>query len=311
MMNRKFLSMLLIITLIAMMPFQVFAAKPAIDMNLKYLNLGDSIAYGLSADPGESYFDLYAGYLGGDKFGLDETWPFPNAGGAINLGIPGMDSDEMLADLNGAPVIDPKTGLPVPYVYLVSQADIITVSIGGNNLLTPVIEEVFGLYGLEPEDGVEDLVAKYIEAGPELNALKMYQFKTSVLTGDLGLALYSGSQQFVTEWPEILSRILELNSDAHVIVLSMYNPVDPAEDADLYALYEALIAPMNKVLRQNQGNHCGLANVYDAFLEEPDAVNFSMSPSTFWPDPHPTTLGHQIISEELQEARNPNSFKLR
>ncbi len=319
-MYKKFIPFLLIVTLIAMMPFQVFAAKPEKDMNLRYLNLGDSIAYGLSAvdqtPPAPGYFELYAGYLGGNKFGLDENWPYQTAGGAVNLGIPGMDSDELLAALNGTVIINPATSQPIPFENLVASSDIITVSIGGNNLLTPVIENVKALFGIQPgvEVTVPQLVAMFTAAygqagGPEAYEAMLNVFKTSALSGPLGVELVTGSAQFVTEWPMILDRIYQLNPDVKVIALTLYNPVNYLEDQDLYMMYEQLIAPMNQALRQNQSNRCGLANVYDVFLAEPDAVRFNLSPIDFYPDPHPTIMGHQIISQALMESRNPNSFK--
>lgn len=145
--------------------------------------------------------------------------------------------------------------------------------------------------------------------GPATYAAMLEGFRTSALSGSLGADLVAGSAQFVTEWPLILDRIYELNPDAKVIALTLYNPVNILEDQDLYMMYEQLIAPMNQALRQNQSNRCGLANVYDAFLSEPDAVRFNMSPVDFYPDPHPTILGHQIISQALMESRNPNSFR--
>ena len=46
-----------------MFPGLSLAEKRDQELGLNYLNIGDSIAYGLSADPGHSYFDLYSDYL--------------------------------------------------------------------------------------------------------------------------------------------------------------------------------------------------------------------------------------------------------
>ncbi|MDK9711408.1 SGNH/GDSL hydrolase family protein [Acidaminobacter sp.] len=318
-MKKRLLTVLMILMLVfTMMPMQAFAEKPEAEAGLKYLNIGDSIAFGLSADPGMSYFDLYADYLDGERLGLDEAW----LGGAVNLGMPGLDSMELLKALKGEfDLSDPQHyALQLQLITLIPQADLITISIGGNNLLTPVIGTVFQLYGLSPTSSMETLIGAIATAGKDglygWDA-RLFAFTTSALSSDpatLGWMLEDRTAQFLEDWPAILDRIELLNPDTQIIAMTLYNPIEKADNEALFNRYEALVRPMNMAMRMTQ-NRASLANVANAFRKEPDAVAFRltwMDAGMMMPpvliDPHPTTLGHELIFEELMKGRDPRSF---
>ncbi|MZQ99070.1 MAG: hypothetical protein GT601_15505, partial [Acidaminobacter sp.] len=64
--------------------------------------------------------------------------PYMWTDGAVNLGFPGLDSMELREQLESTS--------PNALRIFIEQADVITISVGGNNLLTPVIESTFALY---------------------------------------------------------------------------------------------------------------------------------------------------------------------
>ena len=316
-MRKRLLTLaLMLMLMLTLIPAQAFAAKPEQDPGLKYLNIGDSIAYGLSADPGLSYFGLFAQYLGSERFGLDLNWPMTMAGGAVNLGLPGLDSMELLKALKGEyPMTDPHYLLQDQLLALIPQAEVITLSIGGNNLLTPVIETTFGLYGATSE---AQLMAMIMGQGKAVWETKMALFTSLALSsepGTLGSMLEARTAQFLLDWPAILDRFEALNPNAKIIAMTLYNPIEKADNEALFNRYEALVRPMNMAMMRTQ-NRAMLANVANAFRKEPDAVAFrltwvdaGMSLPPVLIDPHPTTLGHQLIFEALMKVRNPRSLK--
>ena len=318
-MKKRLLTVLMILMLlITIMPMQAFAEKPEAEAGLKYLNIGDSIAAGLSALPSD-YFAQYAGYLGEEILYRAYNGPFmppnlpvPWTDGAMNLGFPGLDSMELLTALTYDPAMQ----------YFISEADVITISIGGNNLLTPVIEATFALYPefyLFPGDTFEDqLMAAIITGGEGVWNLKLESFVVSALSSEpetLGYLLEARTAQFLEDWPAILDKIEDLNQDAQIIAMALYNPIEKNDNEALFLRYEDLVRPMNMAMRMTQ-NRAALANVANAFRKEPDAVAFRLTwvdAGMMMPpvliDPHPTTLGHQLIFEELMKGRNPRSFK--
>lgn len=319
-MKKRLLTILMILMLLlSLMPAQAFAEKPEAEEGLKYLNIGDSIAYGLSAEPGGSYFELYADYLSHGVPGLDSDWPMPGAGGAVNLGFPGLDSMELLEALNGDvehSYTDPHYALQLQLLNLIPQADVITISIGGNNLLTPVIATVFSLYGLTPGlDDEEDLLNLVNVGGEDVWNQKLQIFESSVLystPSPLGIVLQTRSTQFVSDWSDILEKIEELNQDAHIIAMTLYNPIEKEDNEALFERYEALVGPMNMAIK-NSGDDILVAEVSEKFMKKPDAVAFRLTWLDEMPpvliNPHPTTLGHKLIFKEIKTLGNPRSFK--
>ncbi|WP_422484996.1 GDSL-type esterase/lipase family protein [Gudongella sp. DL1XJH-153] len=309
-MKKKLLPIIMILVLLIAIPVQAFAKMPEVDMQLRYLNIGDSIAYGLSAAPGLSYFERYAKYLE-DNYGLDENWPYPEAGGAVNAGVEGLDSMELLEALQE------NTQLK----GLVMQADVITISIGGNNLLTPVIGAVAELYEVDPSSYpssgafIQALLGEIGAEGEMAWNMRLAAFTASALSSDpgtLGYALEARTEQFLSDWPAILDEIEELNPDAHIIAMTLYNPIEEEDNLDLYHRYEELVRPMNKAIMKTQ-NRAMVAKVEKSFAKEPDAVAFKLTWTDGYPpvliDPHPTTMGHGIIFEELMKGRSPRSFQ--
>lgn len=316
-MKKRLLNVLMILMLLfSMMPIQAFAEKPEAEEGLKYLNIGDSIAAGLSALPYD-YFAQYAGYLGEEMLyrayngpGMLPNLPNPMmwTDGAVNLGFPGLDSMELLEQLEAT--------TPNALQLFVAQADVITISIGGNNLLTPVITSVFQMYGLIPGIHNEvELMAAITGYGENVWNANLDLFTMSALSsepGSLGWWLETRTAQFLEDWPAILDKIEDLNPDAQIIAMTLYTPIEKADNEALFNRYEELVCPMNIAMRMTQ-NRAALANVANAFRKEPEAVAFRLTWETAMPpvmiDPHPTVLGHQLNFEELMKVRNPMSFK--
>lgn len=309
-MNKKLISLILIFIMAFVLPIQALAA-PDVEPELKYLNIGDSIAYGLSAAPGYSYYSLYSEYLENGKFGFT---------GSENLGLPGLDSMELRKALYGEfDMTDPiHYALQMQLLAKIPEADVISISIGGNNLLTPVIASTFALYpdyasfpGSSVEEQLMHAIAYY---GETVWNAKLAAFTASAMSSEppsLGWALETRTAQFREDWPAILDRIEYLNPHAKIIAMTLYNPIDESDNKVLYDRYEELVKPMNKVMMKTQ-NRVMLANVAKAFSKEPDAVAFKLTWGGMIPvlvDPHPTTFGHSITFNELLKTRNPMSFR--
>jgi len=311
-MKKRLLTVLMILMLlVTMMPMQAFAEKSEAEAGLKYLNIGDSIAAGLSALP-DDYFAQYAGYLGEDTLyrayngpSVPPNLPMLWTDGAVNLGFPGLDSMELRKELEAT--------TPNALQLFVAQADVITISIGGNNLLTPVIDATFAMYP-SVDDEIE-LMTAIAYLGEDVWNTNLNLFTMSALSsepGTLGWWLETRTAQFLEDWPAILDKIEDLNPDAQIIAMTLYNPIEKEDHKDLHKRYEALVRPMNTALLKTQ-NRVLIANVANTFRKEPDAVEFRLTWMNEMPpvliDPHPTTLGHQLIFEELMKVRNPMSFK--
>ncbi|NDL67264.1 GDSL-type esterase/lipase family protein [Anaerotalea alkaliphila] len=301
----------LILCLALLSPAQALgAAKGAAEQQAMppgvYLNLGDSIAKGRSAAPGADYHSLYGGYLL-DAYGIVPLSP------GNGFAVDGLKSGDLMDGLT----------YTTQAQLAVASASVITISIGGNNLLGPIQQRIGSLLP-GPVDYTDPAAVKAAVAALALNPAfnpaglppeALWEVLVAGLTAEaldpasaLGIALDAGKADFLEDWPAIVARIRELNPDAVVLALTLYNPVDPLEGILLFSRYEELVKPMNGALRKTQ-NQVLLADAYKAFGRDGDAVAFSLAWDTLNLDIHPTTQGHGILFEQLTVPSNLRDFR--
>ncbi len=182
--------------------------------------------------------------------------------------------------------------------------------------MAPVLAAVFQAYGLMPGvDSMEQLAIEIQSSGAGCwagVATSIIASAQNTEVGALGHDLLYGSSIFGSQWNLICNKIYQLNADATVIALNLYNPFVATESLTLYGLYEALIGlQINNILyawdEVNEGGY--VADIHNAFGLEPEAVAFSLAWTTLNPDIHPTTFGHKVIFETLTELGDIRAFQ--
>lgn len=114
----------IILTLLAF----AFAGGDAFAATWNYAALGDSLAYGTGATGNQGYVDKYKNHLEADN---------QTTVNLTNLGVPGWTSTDLLSAL--------KTN--ATFRTAVAQSDVITIDIGGNDLLRSVAFYKLGVCG--------------------------------------------------------------------------------------------------------------------------------------------------------------------
>jgi lysophospholipase L1-like esterase len=140
-MRRRFMSAILSVLLLVALPLQVLAAKPTVKppVAVEYVGLGDSIGEGWSASPGNEYFALYSTYL--QEKAIAAGSPYL----ALNAALAGLTTTQLRNEVTGVSTLTlSRAALP--------GATVVTISIGGNNLMKPLLDFVAGLYGVSPSD---------------------------------------------------------------------------------------------------------------------------------------------------------------
>lgn len=245
-----------------------------------YLSLGDSIAYGMSAASGSDYVHLFYNHL--------ITNPNYNQLGLNNLAVCGDTSSNLLSRLQ----------TDSSYTAAVKNAKVITISIGGNNLLSPVISTVCTAFGVNPvkNSNLMAELAKAIVNNPNSDTI------LGGIAGSptLAKALQSNISQFGIDLPKIIGMIKTISPQAQIYVLSLYNPFNSRDL--LYTVVDPLINGINKVINTNAASSYKVADVYTKFKTTAGAVNFDLA--AFKLDPHPTTIGHKAIYETVLGAES-------
>lgn len=221
----RIVALLLILSLL-LMPGAALAGEP---VGLKYVALGDSIAYGHGATELSSYWPSYAippgmnGYT--DMFNKHMTEIY-GVGMYHNLSYPGVTSTMLRGAL-----------MTVAYDVYLDDVDVVTISIGGNDILAPVITLV-GTIGVDQ--------AYLVAATPREDwdtTLLSYVYSAALATET---ALTNNMGAFAGNWGDIIGAVYAKSDAAVIYVNNLYNPF--LDDEVLYAFAEQFISPVNDII---------------------------------------------------------------
>ena len=255
-----------------------------------YVALGDSISSGYGLEEGTLSF---AQQVAQDN-GLELT----------NLAQDGETATSLLDKLQTDQVSE-----------AVAQADIMTITVGGNDLMN-------ALHAY--------LTDAYNQRNPE-NPTTQEDMKNAVMGGDMGVLTFalevgpgfSNSEQapqaladFHTHLTQIVLNIRAENPQVQLVVVEQYNPysyllkelsknpIFASSAQSLCAAFGAGVADINNVIAAvAQQQECSVAKVYDAFeTAQENPCNASVSvPVKLNLDFHPNEYGHALIAQQVTE----------
>lgn len=261
------------------------------EQGTSYVALGDSISSGYGLEEGTlSFAQQVAQYNG-----LELT----------NLAQDGETATSLLDKLQTDQVSE-----------AVAQADIITITVGGNDLMN-------ALYAY--------LTDAYNQRNPETPTTQE-DMKNAIMGGDMGVLTFalevgpgfSNSERatqaladFHTHLTQIVLNIRAENPQVQlVVVVEQYNPysyllkelsknpIFASSAQSLCAAFGAGVADINNVIAAvAQQQECWVAKVYDAFetaQENPCNASVSM-PVKLNLDFHPNAYGHGLIAQQVTE----------
>lgn len=255
---------------------------------VNYLSLGDSIAYGFSLEkPGEMCY----GALLAEKMGEIGKVNY------VNRAVTGLRTSG-LAQMLSKPEMKNLT----PY------ADIVTVSIGANDLLTYAAGELLSLI---LKYGAGELFAP----GNEENSESFAGEVEKALTGDsFKRKAESGLNSLKSQLPIVLRTIIGDNPEGIVFIQTIYNPFKGIELStgsgrvfDLSSLTDEYLFPFNEAII-NIAEETGaiVVDVYGKFNDSDEKlINAGLYPDRLPPfvyDPHPNTRGQEVIAELIYES---------
>lgn len=298
----SFLILLCMLIIFQSSPFPAAARKSA--GTAHYAAFGDSIAagYGLSGytngqteAPADSYQALLSKFLHTQS---------------CNYAVTGDDSSACIELLNsGVADTDLKT------------ADIVTLSIGSNDLLLPFIQIVMDFYNIQPGTIDPSLFADGFQmsdidlSGLDMTQLPEYYKQSEALLAELTSngQLHAQASAFSDKFRTILSILHEKAPDAEIYVTNIYNPFISVPK--IGELAETYIQEINQAFSADDKDYT-LIDVYTPFQkEELTNVHFDMkNPGSINPDPHPSIKGHQKIADlliaALKDAHSPKAAVL-
>lgn len=256
------------------LPARAFAARQP-----SYVALGDSISAGYGLGEGELSFP--------EKLAEDKGCVLTDL--SSNDGVTSADLIETLNTNEAAKAV--------------TSADVITITIGGNDLMNALYEYLADASGTMTADDIRDV----LENGTidqSMLLLLMQQLggfpaspQASAALGALGANLESA-----------LNQIEDLNPNAACVIVNQYNPyghIDNWMAEAVVSTFDAGVQALNAQLVSISQNHdVTVADVYSAFEasgENPCNASFE-GVSDFNLDFHPNAHGHELIAQVVGDA---------
>lgn len=249
---------------------------------LRVVALGDSIARGYGCRPEEAYGRLLADRLAEELDGTGTAVSFANYGvdGLTSAGLRAMiETDEIRA--------------------AAADADLVTVSIGGNDLLHCLREALGGALALDPDSSApwQELLGKLQEENRRETVSSLLKLAGN---GDFYRRLDAAADAMLNNVEAVLDALSRRNPEA-VLLLTTIPP--PTVEPPLNLPVDAFLFGFNFRLQTVSNPAVRLADCSQAFRSYAgeEALTFTVAgwsePSGWNPDPHPTPAGHRLMAE--------------
>jgi|GEM_PF-3987563 len=247
--------------------------------NLNYIALGDSIAAYYGVEKSEGYVSLLANMLKSEEEYKSVT--------LNNFAHSGDDTKDLLK------IINKRTAKPV-----IAKADIITISIGGNNFLK-TLTGVFDGLGANtsaqaiPEGLSESELEKYFfEIINSLSERELAAISEVLKMPQVQAKISQGIADFAVDLPKIIETLQKTAPNARIYVMTVYNPLP--ETSPFFSIVEDLVNRENELIKAASG--CSVVDVYSVFNSyESEKPLLSVGV-------HPNLNGHRVIANTHYEA---------
>ncbi len=286
-MKKKLLAIILCLVLcLTAVPQPVKAQE---ETKLSYVALGDSISTGYLLDEPET--EGFAAHVAKDTYNL------------TNLSKNGNTTDGILEQLKVEDVS-----------LAVENADIITITCGGNDLMNALYVAIADAYNdAKGTNFTGDDVKKELVDGSstdmsfgfaELNIL--LSVINTFTESDSFKAAHSSYTASMFGENGVVDQILDINPDVTIVFITQYNPYIVFKSdmiySNLYKGIEAGVCELNKTITENatSGGYL-VADAYTAFAEsEVNLCNASTGNGSSNLDFHPNKAGHEVIASVVK-----------
>lgn len=274
-MKRRVLSVLLSLCLVlSLLPTAAFAQGKS------YVALGDSITTGDGLAGSEQAFPEIVA----EETGYDLT----------NLAVSGATSQDLLETLSDDRASDAVEG-----------ADLITITIGGNDLMGALYQFLADKYN-EGKNESDQIDAQRVQIALVDETDEIHS--AVLLTALFNISNFATSNQaddaldmVADSLGAVIEQITSMNSDACVIVANQYNPYSHIEGTSAAAIVNAFEAGVKRLNSEvlEAGNGYEIADVYTAFKDAADnpCNAYFTSATDMDLDFHPNAYGHDLIAE--------------
>ena len=297
------------LSLIASLFLSMFSKSVAADTKLVYLSMGDSIASGYGLDAKDTRYSALLCKDMAEQFKLNIDF-----GEVEEYGI---TTNEFLANIK---YMD---------LSLVKDADLITVSLGSNDVLHPFLGVIYKNLGVKNETELSANIlgiVKNLMSGNDMEkmgaAIQILNLSNALKGAcDEKGAIRNAVEGFKKNWNEIFASLRKVNEDAVIVVNNFYNPYEsldlsmlipadvklPMDDLmealNFAKIIEEVIGEMNEFVNSKKEEYSyDVSDVFSLFkgsIEKYTNIDFNITDGKLSLDPHPNTDGHAAIEKNI------------
>ena len=223
----------------------------------KYVAIGDEISIEASNDYDIAYVSLIKDFL----YALNDNLDYSN------LSKEGITSSELLN------IIDDNK-------EKIKDSDLITISIGGNNILNAVLENLRvdeSILKNCDEEKFDSIISEYLNSE---------EIKTEIL---------NEVNKFSKDFPNIIKKIKKLAPEAEIYVNTVYNPIN--KKCNIYDFFDEQINLINDLIVKNNSNYD--YKIVDCYhiLNSDEILNFKVEDGVA--KIYPNKVGHAMMAAQV------------
>lgn len=226
----------------------------------KYVAIGDEISIEANNDYDISYVSLIKDFLYAINDNLDYS----------NLSEEGITSSELLN------IIDKNK-------EEIKDSDLITVSIGGNNILNAILKNLNideGILQDCDEEKFDSIISEYLNSD---------EIKSEIL---------NEVNKFSKDFPSIIKKFKKLSPEADIYVNTVYNPIN--KKCNIYDFFDEQINLINDlIVKNNSNNDYKIIDCYH-ILNSEEVLNFKIENGVV--RIYPNKVGHAMMATQVVSA---------
>ena len=261
--------------------------------SIHYVALGDSITAGDS-----SYVNMVGDYLKQQYGGCEVT----------NLGVDGMQSGDLKEVL-----VNASNPYHAAVCAQLSDADIITLDIGSNDIMLTAYAVMADCFGCQPSE-LDSVIAAWsarLSTDNFLQRMKAY-WEALPIAYSLHNELYNGKtmkqavSNYEANYVAILKTLDQIAPDAKVYVGNLYNPfhdipsvyLGSFEVLNIETLSKQYVLQLNAII-DKKSSGCTVVDLYNTITSSKYLL---ANPDNYDYNPHPNQTGHRAIADKFIAA---------
>lgn len=166
----------------------------------------------------------------------------------------------------------------------IKNSDLVTISIGGNNICNSVLKELYNNLNINKEtlencdeETFEAIIAEYLNSD------------------EIILAIQDEVNKFENDFPEIIRRIETLAPQAKIYVNTIYNPIN--KKGDLYNFFDSQINLINNIIIKNNNDYdYKIIDCYN-ILSNNERLNLHVEENRF--ELYSNKVGHAMMATQV------------